>query len=464
VSGASERDASERDATERGASERGGRERGLSERGGRERGNASYALHVGTLIDPAEGTIERDMVVLIDGSSISGVLPAAAYGRGDGREVHDARGRTLLPGLIDAHVHISYDPDPDGSWKEQDLSASLGYLAIQGGVFARRTLEAGFTTVRDLGARGYANLAVRDAIDAGLIPGCRVMACGLPLCATGGHFDHAAPYRNVEIPERAELVDSPDDARRAVRRQLRRGADLIKIAIDGRVGSSFDPRSTEWQELSRPELEAICRAAHEAGRQVAAHTGGGRGLMDAIEAGIDSLEHLQGFDDAVFDALAERGTFLVPTLTATRCTVDRGVAPQAPKGLERRALEWMARNWDEKREAMGRARAAGVRMALGTDAGYVNCLHGDNAYELELLAETGLTAMEALRCATSEAAACLGWGDHLGRIAPGYRADLLLLDADPSRDVSVLRGGRAIDTVIKDGAMAFRRAAVQKGP
>jgi imidazolonepropionase-like amidohydrolase len=206
-------------------------------------------------------------MVVIDGTTITDVLPAAAYGSGDGREVRDARDLTLMPGLIDAHVHISYDPDPGDSWKLQDLTASVGYLAIQGSTFAHATLSAGFTTVRDLGARGYANLAVRDAIEAGLVDGCRVMACGLPLCATGGHFDHAAPYRNVEVPERAEVVDSPDEARRAVRRQLRRGADLIKIAIDGRVGSSFDPRSSEWQELSRPELEAICRAAHEAGRR-----------------------------------------------------------------------------------------------------------------------------------------------------------------------------------------------------
>ena len=425
---------------------------------------ASYALRVGTLLDPHQGDAKPDQVVLIDGATITDVLPAAAYGAGDGREVRDARDLTALPGLIDAHVHISYDPDPDGSWKLQDLTDSVGYLAIQGSTFARTTLAAGFTTVRDLGARGYANLAVRDAIEAGLVRGCRVMACGLPLCATGGHFDHAAPYRTIEVPERAEVVDSPDDARRAVRRQLRRGADLIKIAIDGRVGSSFDPRSTEWQELSRPELEAICRAAHEAGRRVAAHTGGGRGLKDAIEVGIDSLEHLQGFDDAVFAALAERGTFLVPTLMATRATVDRGVAPQAPKGLEQRALDWMARNWEEKAEAMGRARAAGVRMALGTDAGYVNCLHGDNAYELQLLVETGMSAMEALRCATSEAAACLGWEAEIGRIAPGFRADLLLLDADPSQDIRVLRGGKTVETVIKDGAIAFRRAGVTKGP
>ena len=430
-----------------------------------ERGatTAPYALRVGTLIDPYAGDTKRDQVVLIDGATISDVLPAGTYGSGDGREVRDARDLTAMPGLIDAHVHISYDPDPGDSWKLQDLTASVGYLAIQGSTFARTTLAAGFTTVRDLGARGYANLAVRDAIEAGLVDGCRVMACGLPLCATGGHFDHAAPYRNVEVPERAEVVDSPDEARRAVRRQLKRGADLIKIAIDGRVGSSFDPRSTEWQELSRPELEAICRAAHEAGRRVAAHTGGGRGLRDAIDVGIDSLEHLQGFDDAVFDALAERGTFLVPTLMATRATVDRGVAPQAPKGFEQRALEWMARNWEEKAEAMGRARAAGVRMALGTDAGYVNCRHGDNAYELQLLVETGMPIMEALRCATSEAAACLGWGSEIGRIAPGFRADVLLLDADPSADVSVLRGGNAVNTVIKDGVVVFRHAVTTKG-
>jgi imidazolonepropionase-like amidohydrolase len=423
----------------------------------------AYALRVGTLIDPHRGHATHDQVIVIDGTTITDVLPAAAYGSGDGREVRDARDLTAMPGLIDAHVHISYDPDPGDSWKLQDLTASVGYLAIQGSTFAHATLSAGFTTVRDLCARGYANLAVRDAIEAGLVDGCRVMACGLPLCATGGHFDHVAPHRNVEVPERAEVVDSPDEARRAVRRQLRRGADLIKIAIDGRVGSSFDPRSSEWQELSRPELEAICRAAHEAGRRVAAHTGGGRGLSDAIEVGIDSLEHLQGFPDATFAALAERGTFLVPTLMATRATVDRGVAPQAPKGFEQRALEWMARNWEEKAEAMGRARAAGVRMALGTDAGYVNCRHGDNAYELQLLVETGMSAMEALRCATSEAAACLGWEAEIGRLAPGFRADVLLLDADPSQDVSVLRGANAVHTVIKDGTVAFRRGDITKG-
>jgi imidazolonepropionase-like amidohydrolase len=409
-----------------------------------------FAVRAGQLIDGTGDAPIREAVLLVDGEYILEVGSARSVAIPSDCSVIDAFDLTLMPGMIDAHVHITHNGDPDDNWQIRYLRDSTGLLALKGYANAHKDLLAGFTTVRDLGARSYSNVAVRDAIDAGLVTGPRIVACGLPICSTGGHIDMQLAEGNV-ITGHAAVIDSPDEARAAVRQQFKMGADCIKIAVDGRVGERYDPRSTLWQELSDAELKAICDTTHEAGRRVAAHTSGGPGMCSAIRAGIDSLEHLQGFTEEEMDLIAQHKVILVPTLTATRCTVDTGDRPDAPERFRERAIELSRQNWRDKQLGMKRALAAGVKMALGTDAGFVNCFHGNNAYELELLVEEGMTSMQAIMAATSMAAECLQFADHIGTLAKDYYADFLLVQGDPLSDISVLRDQKKLRAICKGG-------------
>lgn len=412
-----------------------------------------FAIRVDRLIDGTGSAPTRGAAILIDEDTILDAGPVERVGIPADWPVVDAPGCTALPGLIDCHVHIANSGDPHQTWDTSYLRDDTGLLALKGYVYANHDLEAGFTTVRDMGARSYVNIAVRDAVECGLVTGPRIVACGLPLCSTGGHFDRFGLTTGNTMSDYAAIVDSPDAARASVREQFKRGADFIKIAIDGRLPSSFHPRSTQLQELSAAELRAICETVHEAGRKVAAHTDGGPGMCDAIRAGIDSLEHLQGFTEEEMALIAEHGVILVPTLTATKCTVDNGVMPQVPERLRAKALQWMVRNWKDKQAGMKRALAAGVRIALGTDAGYTNCLHGQNAYELGLFVQEGMTPMQAIVAATSTAAECVRLGDSVGTLRKGYLADILLVEGDPLKDIAILRRPERLKAIYKDGRL-----------
>jgi len=411
-----------------------------------------FAIRAGHLIDGTGQAPIKGAVVLLNGERIVDVGPAQSLAIPDGCLVVDATEYTVMPGLIDAHVHITTSGRPEDVSGMSHVKDSVGLLALKGYVHVQRELLAGFTTVRDCGARSYTNLAVRDAIELGLVAGPRIVACGLPICSTGGHFDGDGNTSATIVPQQAAVVDSPNEARAVVRQQFKMGADFIKIACDSLMRGLSGPFVTR-QEFSLAEMEAICETAHESGLRVAAHAQGGPGMLDAIRAGVDSVEHMQGYTEEDMELIAAHGVVLVPTLTTARRVVDTGLVAHIPQHKRERALKFMRQNWKDKLAALKRALAAGVRIAVGTDSGYSNCLHGQNAYELELLVEGGMTPMQAVVAATSMAAECLGLGHELGTLRKGYYADILIVNGDPLADISLLREAEHLKAVYKGGQL-----------
>ncbi len=347
-------------------------------------------------------------------------------------EVIDQRTRFVLPGLIDAHVHLAADPSGDA--RRRRLSESDAEAALRAAYHARRTLDAGFTSVRDLGSPGHAVLALRDAIKAGWLVGPRIYAAGQPLTPSGGHADPSLGLRDdLLAPPGAEqgVCDGVEACRRAVRLQVKRGADWIKLTATGGVLSAA--ASGLEQEFMDDEIAAIVDAAHLLGRRVAAHAHGARGAEASVRAGVDSIEHGSFLDDASIRALTARGGFFVPTLAAARAVEERARAvPLGPDvGEKARAVATAAF------DAARRAHAGSARIALGTDAGIAP--HGENARGIAYLVEVGLSPAQALAAATTTAAELLGLSADLGTLEPGKLADLIAVDGNPLVDVGALR-------------------------
>ncbi len=353
-------------------------------------------------------------------------------------EVIDWRGGFVLPGLIDAHVHLA--ADPDASARRQRVEESEADAALRAAQHARRTLAAGFTTVRDLGSPGRAVLALRDAVAAGLLPGPRIVAAAQALSPSGGHADRSFGLRDELVgspgPEQG-VCDGADACRRAVRLQVKRGADWIKLTATGGVLSAS--AAGLEQEFADEEITAIVETAHRLGRRVAAHAHGARGTAAAVRLGVDSIEHGSFADDATLAELAARGGFFVPTLAAARAVEERTRAGRSlPPGVAEKALRVAPAVFDAAR----RAQAAGARVVLGTDAGIAP--HGENARGIAYLVEAGLTPAQALAAATATAADLLGMSADLGTLEPGKLADAIAVDGDPLADVSALRAVAAV--------------------
>jgi imidazolonepropionase-like amidohydrolase len=366
-------------------------------------------------------------------AAVSGPGPAPDPGR---LTVVEGGGRTALPGFLDCHVHVSTQPGADTL---DTVLAPESLLTLRAVPHLAATLDAGVTTVRDLAG---ADSGFRDAVEQGLVRGPRLQVAIRILSITGGHGD----WRTIEGvpldtgPGAGAVADSPAEFVRAVREVLRQGADWVKAAATGGMGS---PRShPESGGLSEPELRAVVEEAERhGGVGVAAHAQGAAGIAAAVRAGVRSVEHGYLVDDETIDLMGERGTWLVPTLSTLTRPVTEGVAPWV--AAKRRALQ------DAARERLHAAIRAGVPVALGTDAGIVP--HGTNLTELALLVEHGLTPMAALVAGTSGAARMLGLGDELGVVAPGRRADLVLTDADPLTSIDALADPRRIPLVVQDG-------------
>jgi imidazolonepropionase-like amidohydrolase len=368
------------------------------------------------LLDGTGTPAVADRAVAIEGDAI--VEVGAAGVRGPGTRL-DVGGRCLLPGLINCHVHLCLTGDAD---PVRRLAGEAGALtAIRAALHARATVEAGVTTVRDLGGREYVELAVRQAIVDGLLPGPRVLAAGKVICMTGGH--------GAWIGREA---DGPDEVRKAVREQLKAGADLIKvIATGGVMTPGVEPGAPQ---LGLDELRAAVAEAHRAGRRVAAHAQGSQGITDAVTAGVASIEHGIFLTEEIVARMRAAGTVLVPTLVAAE-----RIATAPP---EAGVPAWMV----AKSQAVVSAHVAsfqlasrvGVTIAAGSDAGTPLNPHGALLPELSLMAKHGMAPAECVRAATSIAAAALGLGDRLGRIAPGYAADLLVVEGDPTQDLDAL--------------------------
>lgn len=383
------------------------------------------------LID-GTGAPPRDHVdVLVEGGLVvevgKGIVAPA------GARVIDLHGRTLLPGFIDAHVHLGVSPPP--SYAEgvvEELRATAADHALVGASNARKTLLAGFTTVRNVGG-SLADRALRDAIARGLVPGPRMLVANYAIGITGGHCDHTNAMHPDVLPHaqgyRYGVADGPEQVRQAVRFQIKHGADVIKVCATGGVMSQGDAVGSPQLDLE--ELRAAVEAANRAERKVAAHAHGNLGIREAVRAGVHSIEHGSVLDRETVRMMVERGTFLVPTVYVARAVEQQADAGKLSPESARKAREIAPK----MRASFRLAYEGGVRIALGSDAGVF--AHGDNARELTTMVELGMTPMDAIVAGTSRAAELLGLRD-VGRVAEGMRADLVVVEGDPLADVRTL--------------------------
>jgi imidazolonepropionase-like amidohydrolase len=311
----------------------------------------------------------------------------------------------------------------------------------------------GITTLRSLGSPAYIDVALRDAIAEGFVPGTRLLVAGQGLSATGGHMDKPLWSPEVTIAGRTGVCDGVDRCRQAARAQFKRGVDLIKLNACSEAYYHLDP---PWgQEMTYEEMAAICEVAHWLHRRVAAHTSGGPGITAAIQAGVDSLEHAHWLSDEQITLMAERGTFYVPTLAVNSRSVELGPEAIAVSQAE---WQWLLKVDEDKWETLRRAKAAGVKIAAGSDAGFV-VAHSENARELEELVKGGFTPLEAIGAATRVAAECLGMEHDIGTIEPGKVADLVLVAGDPLSDVRILQAKERIAQVLIGGQTVAGSAA-----
>ena len=400
-------------------------------------------VQVGRLLaDPASGRVLRDKTLVIRGNQVVEIRDGFV---GDGQVV-DLRAAFVLPGLIDSHVHLTGQQNPNG--RLENVTESNATQAMVGARYARRTLNAGFTTVADLGASNEAIFALREAVKRGDVPGPRIIAAGSSVSVHGGHGDingYREDVMHVLSPE--SVCSGVEDCMRAVRLQVRSGADIIKITATGGVLSNTAAGLA--QQFSEDELAAIVASAHRMGRQVTAHAHGVDGINAFLKAGGDSIEHGTYLDDESMRLFKAHNAWLVPTLMAGDYVARVAAGPDNffTPAQTAKALEAGPKMLDMAR----RAHAGGVRIAFGTDSGV--SAHGDNAQEFALLVRAGLTPLEAIQSATVGAAEHLKIANEAGRLAPGMPADLIAVSGDPLSDVTELERVR----FVMKGGQVFRQ-------
>ena len=403
---------------------------------------APTLLHCGHLIDPAAGRTLGASTVVIEQGRVIAVEPGAIMR--DGARVIDLGRSTCLPGLIDTHVHLTMQFGPT-TYSDRFRLNPADY-AIRGTLYARRTLLAGFTTVRNLGDIANESIALRNAINSGLIEGPRIYTAGEPIGSTGGHADPTDGYRMDLAGDPGPLhgiINSPADAWKAVRAHYKLGVDVIKIMPSG--GVLDESASGDNPQMTLDEITAVVAAAHDYGYTVAAHAHGAEAIRRAVLGGVDSIEHGTSMDAADMALMKQHGTWYVPTITAGEFVAAKA---QVPGYYPPQVAAKAAAIGPKIMATAGKAYRAGVRIAFGTDAGVYP--HGDNAKEFAYLVEAGMPAMAAIRAATVNAARLLRHEREIGRVAPGYRADIVAVEGDPLADVTLLQH---IGFVMKDGAV-----------
>jgi len=398
-------------------------------------------IRCGGLVDVAEGqTLGPHTVVVADGRF--GETRQGHPQAPDGVEIVDLGELICLPGLMDMHTHLSSEFTPQAYIHRFTLNE--GDLALRGAHFARITLESGFTTVRDLGDSFNVTIALREAINNGLVPGPRIFTAAKSLATTGGHADPTNAWRQDIMGDpgpRDGVINGVDEARKAVRQRYKDGADLIKITATGGVLSVA--RSGQNPQFTDDELAAIVEIARDYEMHVAAHAHGAEGMRRAIRAGVHSIEHGTYMEDDIIEMMLEHGTWYVPTISAGRFVADKAeIDGYFPPVVAAKAAEIGPLIQD----TFGRAHAAGVRIAFGTDCGV--CPHGTNAREFQLMAEAGMSPADALRSATINSAELLGTDDRMGQVRPDFLADLIAVSKDPLEDLEALMDVRF---VMRDG-------------
>jgi imidazolonepropionase-like amidohydrolase len=397
-------------------------------------------LHCGKLIDVTRGQVLTEYSIIVDGNTITEVQ--AGYTKPAGTDkVIDLKNKTVLPGLIDCHVHLEHETSP--TRYQEVFTYNPADYAFQSVVFAERTLMAGFTAVRDLGGTGV-NISLRNAINKKLIKGPRIFTAGKAIATTGGHADPTNGFRDDLMgdpgPE-AGVVNGPDECRKAVRQRYKEGSDVIKITASGGVLSVA--KSGENPQFTEDEIKAIVETAHDYGFKVAAHCHGAEAMKRAVRAGVNSIEHGTLMDEEVMQLMKQHGTYFVPTIIAGRSVADSAKKPgYYPALVTPKALAI----GPKIQSTFAKAYKAGVKIAFGTDAGVY--AHGKNWMEFVYMTEVGMPAMEAIQSATVSAADLIGVSDKIGSIEKGKLADIIAVEGDPIKDVQVM--GKVI-FVMKDG-------------
>jgi imidazolonepropionase-like amidohydrolase len=396
-------------------------------------------VHAGKLLDVRSGKTLADQAIVIEAGKIVSVGPFSQARRASGDRLIDLSTATVLPGLTDAHTHLTGNPQDAGP---QALGISLPRATLTGARNARITLEAGFTTVRNVGAEGYSDVALRDAIDAGDVPGPRMLVSGPPLGITGGHCDEN--FLPFDFHYSAEgVADGVEGVQHKVRETIKYGADLIKICATGGVLSHGDnPQASQY---TLEEMKAIVADAHRLGRKVAAHAHGAQGILWASQAGVDSIEHGSYIDDAAIAEMKKDGTYLVPTLYLADWFLEHAEQVHVPPEMIAKGRTVMA----AARKNVAHAFASGVKVAFGTDAAVYP--HGLNAHEFAVMVKLGMSPLQSIQAATINAADLLGWSDKIGALEPGKWGDIIAVDGDPLLDVTtlehvkfVMKGGEVV--------------------
>lgn len=412
-------------------------------------------LHCGSLLAVPGEAPRQNVTLVVRAGRVAEVVEgfvSSIEGVEGPLEVIDLSDRFVLPGLIDCHTHLTGQSVPVAERIRRTLSETEAHAAIDGVVYAERTLMAGFTTVRNVGSGGSTGLALRDRIASGMIPGPRMLVSGPSVTVTGGHGDWTNSISPVLRPERGPetmTADGPAEVRKAVRARIREGVDLIKITATGGV-LSMTAAGVD-QQFFDDELESIVEAANRMGRKVAAHAHGADGIKAALRAGVASIEHGTYLDDEAIALFNETGAYLVPTIHAGKYVSEKAQVPgYYPPAIEAKA----SAVGPVMQGALGRAYDGGVRIAFGTDVGVGE--HGTNALEFVYMFEAGIPTEDCLISATINAADLCGISDQVGTLEPGMWADVIAVDGNPLADLSVLQDVRF---VMKEGTVYKGAAA-----
>ena len=404
---------------------------------------AAKLVHCGHLFDSASGRMLGETSIVVRGERIESVQPGriVAPAGADTIELGDA---TCLPGLIDSHTHLTFETSPTGF--NDQFRWNVADYAIRSVVYADRTLQAGFTTVRNLADGQNESISLRNAINAGIVPGPRIFTAGMAIGSTGGHADGTDGYRQDlqgDPGPKQGIINGPADAWKAVRQHYKDGADLIKIMPSG--GVLDESASADNPQLTVDEVKAIVAAAHDYGFTVAAHAHGTEGIRRAEVGGVDSIEHGTFMDDADMKLMKEHGTWYVPTIIAGKYVEEKAAIP----GYYPPQVAAKARQVGPIiQQTAGRAYRAGVKIAFGTDAAVYP--HGQNAKEFTYMVDAGIPPAYALQAATTHAAELLKKSRDLGSVDAGKYADIIAVHGDPLQDIAIMQ---KVDFVMKAGTV-----------
>lgn len=404
---------------------------------------AAILLKPAAVLDPQSGQLTRGATVVVRGDRIEAV--GASVTPPAGARVIELGGLTLLPGLIDAHTHVLLQPE-DEEWPPPVVYKTQSFRTIQGVAAAHKELEAGFTTLRDVDSEGagFADVDLREAINRGIIPGPRLLVATLAITITAGHMNLTGVNPELRMPDPAALTDSRDAMITEVRRQVKGGADWIKIYATGTL-RHIDRKTLEpVGQLSLEEVQALVGEARRWRKDVAAHAYGGEGAKNSIRGGVRSIEHGMLLDDETVGLLKQHGTYWVPTL---------GVYAA---GLEADKTDFTRRIVDRHKQSFQKALARGVKIVFGTDAGAIE--HGTQAVEFSRMVDYGMKPLEAIRAATTVAAELLRMEGQIGALTTGAYADMIAVEGNPLEDIAALQRVRF---VMKGGSVAKRESAVR---